>query len=70
MFVDSAFNVKESFVKKSRSYLKSSMEKLNFKNDPETQRQYINNWVLNKTNNKISELFPQGCYDYINVFLI
>lgn len=68
MFVDSAFNVKESFVEKSRNYLKSSMEKLNFKKDPETQRQFINNWVLKKTNNKISNLFPEGYYDNINVF--
>lgn len=69
MFVDSAFNVKDDFVEKSTSYLKSPMRKLNFKNDPEPQRQLINNWVLNKTNNKICELFPKGCYDYIHVCL-
>lgn len=69
MFVDSAFNVKESFVDSSRNYLKSSIEKLDFKNDPETQRQFINNWVSNKTNNKIRELFPRGCYDSKNVSL-
>jgi len=60
MFVDTAFNVKDSFVKDSMNYLKSSMEKLNFKNNPEQQRQYLNNWVLNKTNNKIKDLFPKG----------
>lgn len=60
MFVDTTFNVKDSFVKDSMNYLKSSMDKLNFKKDPETQRQFINNWVLNKTNNKIKDLFPSG----------
>jgi len=60
MFVDTAFNVKDSFVENSKKYLKSSMEKLNFKKDPEQQRQYLNNWVLNKTNNKIKDLFPKG----------
>ncbi|KAL5234128.1 hypothetical protein ACI65C_001538 [Semiaphis heraclei] len=59
MFVDTAFNVKDSFVENSKKYLKSSMEKLNFKNDPEQQRQHINNWVLSKTNNKIKDLFPK-----------
>uniref|UniRef100_A0A481MQK4 Serpin n=1 Tax=Nipponaphis monzeni TaxID=196483 RepID=A0A481MQK4_9HEMI len=60
MFVDTTFNVKESFVNNSNTYLKSSMEKLNFNNDPEAQRQFINNWVLGKTNNKIKDLFPAG----------
>lgn len=60
MFVDSNFNIKKSFVENSMNYLKSSMEKLNFNSDPENQRKYINNWVLNKTNNKINELFPAG----------
>jgi serpin B len=60
MFVDTAFNVKDSFVENSRKYLKSSMEKLNFKNDPEQQRKYLNDWVLSKTNNKIKDLFPKG----------
>lgn len=42
------------------NYLKSSMEKLNFKTDPERQRQYINDWVSNKTNDKIKGLFAEG----------
>jgi len=60
MFVDTAFNVKDSFVENSKKYLKSSIEKLNFKNNPEEQRQYLNNWVLNETNNKIKDVFPKG----------
>jgi len=60
MFVDETFEVKKSFVENSMKYLNSSMEKLNFKNDPKEQRRYLNNWVLSKTNNKIKDLFPEG----------
>ncbi|KAL5232727.1 hypothetical protein ACI65C_000137 [Semiaphis heraclei] len=59
MFVDKVFNVKESFLENSMKYFKSSLEKLNFKNEPEQQCQYLNNWVLNKTNNKIKDLFSK-----------
>lgn len=62
MFVDTSFNVKDSFVQNSMKYLKSTLEKLGFNAAPEIQRQYLNNWVLNKTNNKIKDLFPQGNY--------
>jgi len=67
MFVDSTFNVKSSFVDNSKTYLKSTMEKLNFLTEPEKQRKYINNWVLEKTNNKIAELFPAGYCQYNNI---
>lgn len=60
MFIDTEFTVKDSFVQNSMKYLKSTMEKLKFKSDPEKQRQYLNNWVLTKTNNKIKDLFPAG----------
>jgi len=54
MFVDTNFDVKDSFVENnSKKYLKSSMEKLDFRNGPEQQRQYLNNWVLIQTKNKI-----------------
>jgi len=59
-FIDTAYNVKDTFVENCRKYLKSSSKKLNFKNDPEQQRQYLNNWVLNETNNKIKDVFPKG----------
>ncbi|NP_001156566.1 serine protease inhibitor 4-like isoform 1 [Acyrthosiphon pisum] len=63
MFVDTDFDVKDSFVENSKKYLKSSMEKLDFRNDPERQRQYLNNWVLIQTNNKIKGFF--SCKDSI-----
>jgi len=62
MFVENSFNLNSKFVEKLQKYLQSSMEKLNFRDEPEAQRQFINNWVLNKTNNKIKDLFPGGIY--------
>ncbi|XP_015378838.1 PREDICTED: serpin B4-like [Diuraphis noxia] len=60
MFVDTSFNVKDSFVENSMKYLKSSMEKLEIKKNPEQQCQYLNDWVSSKTNSKIKNLFPKG----------
>lgn len=60
MFVDTSSNINQTFVDNSLKYLKSSMEKLDFMNNPETQRQYLNDWISNKTNNKINDLFPPG----------
>ncbi|VVC37390.1 Serpin domain,Serpin, conserved site [Cinara cedri] len=60
MFVDTSFNVKQIFVENSVKYMKSSVEKLDFANNPETQCQYLNSWILNKTDNKVKDLFPAG----------
>lgn len=60
MFIDTKFNIEESFVNNAKQFLKSSAEKVNFETQPEEQRNYINNWVLDKTNKKISNLFPKG----------
>lgn len=60
MFIDTKFNVKQSFVNDCKTYLNSSLEILNFKENPEVQRQFINDWVLEKTKNKIENLFPAG----------
>ncbi len=38
---------------------------LNFVSDPEGSRQTINNWVAQKTEDKIKELLPQGSIDSI-----
>lgn len=61
MFVDTNYNVNPKFVDNSMTYLNSSLTQLNFKDNPDEQRQFINNWVSKKTNNKINELFTKGC---------
>lgn len=68
MFIDKTFNIKTKFLTDSTTFLKSSVENLNFNSNPEEQRQYLNNWVLNKTNNKIKDIFPQGMvYVFIRI---
>jgi len=62
MFVDTHFDVKDSFVENCKKYLKSSMKKLDFKNNPEKQRKYLNNWILIQTNNKIKDFFSGKGY--------
>lgn len=60
IYVDTSFDIKQRFVDDSKTYFNSSMIKLSFKSDPEEQRQYINDWVLSKTNLKINEVYPKG----------
>ncbi|XP_050527349.1 leukocyte elastase inhibitor-like isoform X2 [Daktulosphaira vitifoliae] len=57
MFIDNSFKVKQHYIDKTCKYLNSTMEKVNFKENPEHQREYINSWVENKTNGKIKDLF-------------
>lgn len=61
MFIDNTLKVKDSFAENCIQYFMSSIEKLDFKNNPKEQCQYINNWVLNKTNEKIKGIFSEGC---------
>lgn len=59
--VDTSVNVKDSFVE-NYQILKIFYGKIGNKKTPAQQRQYLNYWVLSKTNNKIKNLFPEGFY--------
>ena len=61
MFVNTAFNIKDSFVENSEKYLKLSIEKLNFKNDTEQQRHYLNNNSNTKHENSQNNLNNEQC---------
>jgi len=41
-------------------YYEGKTTNLDFKNEPDSSRLIINNWVEDKTNNKIKDLFPVG----------
>lgn len=60
VFVDSVFNIKNSFAEKSTKHLKLSAEKLHFKSDLDTECQEMNDRVLDETNGKINNLFPKS----------
>lgn len=60
MFINNSFKVKQNYMDKTKKYLNSAMEKVDFKGNPEYQRQHINSWVESQTNGKIKDLFPGG----------
>jgi serpin B len=45
------------------NYYKGNVTNLDFKMNPEGSRTTINSWVENQTNNKITNLIPQGAID-------
>ncbi|XP_050430549.1 leukocyte elastase inhibitor-like isoform X2 [Adelges cooleyi] len=59
MFVENSYTIKQSYLEKTNEYLNSTIEKLDFKSNPEVQLVYLNNWVESKTNGKIKDLFSK-----------
>lgn len=55
-FLDEYFNL-------INQYYDGKVTNLNFKQDPEGSRVTINNWVEDKTNDKIKDLIPSGMID-------
>ena len=55
-FLDEYFNVVDQ-------YYNGKVTNLDFKRDPEGSRVTINNWVEDKTNDKIKDLIPSGMID-------
>ncbi|XP_050535132.1 serpin B4-like [Daktulosphaira vitifoliae] len=58
MFIDNSFKIKQNYLEETKNYMKTAVEILNFKENPENQRTYLNEWVEKKTNGKIKNLFP------------
>ncbi|HXK48858.1 MAG TPA: serpin family protein [Clostridiales bacterium] len=52
----------DSFLKTNKTHYKTEMTNLNFA-DSEKSRKTINDWVADKTKDKIKELIPQGILD-------
>jgi serpin B len=50
----------DTFVQLNNQYYHAGLENVDFINDTETSRQTINQWVEEKTNEKIKNLIPQG----------
>ncbi|XP_075238110.1 serpin B11-like isoform X2 [Lycorma delicatula] len=59
-FLDEEFPIVDSFQNDLRSNFDASVETLDFKNRSEDSRLMINNFVKNKTNNLIHDLFGKG----------
>lgn len=60
MFIEKTVSVKPKFNENATKYFKSGATSVNFKTEFEAARQQINQWVEEKTNNKIRELLAKG----------
>ena len=58
------FHFLDEYLTTVEKYYGGKTTNLDFKNEPDTSRLIINNWVEDKTNNKIKDLFPEGSIDY------
>ncbi len=60
LWVQSGFNLLDSFVSSVREAYSASVENVDFANDTEGSRETINSWVAENTRNRILNLIPQG----------
>jgi serpin B len=61
--VEQAFSINQTFTSTLSTYYGAAAYLADFKNNPSGATTNINNWVANKTNNKILNLIPQGAID-------
>lgn len=62
-WVQRDFRIVPEFKEALNNYFNAELGIANFKQNPEQARNEINNWVSNKTENYIQNLFPQGTID-------
>ncbi len=60
LWVQDGFNLLEEYVDEVTRFYDAGIRNLNFSGDPEGSREIINNWVAERTLNKILNLIPQG----------
>jgi serpin B len=54
------YPVRDQFISNSENYYSGNVTKMDFVNQPEESRNTINDWVEEKTNDKIKDLIPAG----------
>ena len=57
------FPFRESFVETLAAHYAAGMHEVDFRADPETSRETINDWVEDQTEGKIEDLLPEGVID-------
>ena len=60
MYIDNQYNLNSLYEFKSNQYLSSKPEKVDFAQNPNVARGQINDWVEQKTNEKIKDFLPSG----------
>ena len=60
VWLQTGYPIEENFTTKLKEYYQSEAHQQDFIGDPEAARLVINEWVENRTNNKIENLFPEN----------
>jgi len=60
VFLDSRFEVKQSYEEKVECYYHSNVTRLPLQQDPERSADHINSWITRKTNNRIKDMINTG----------
>lgn len=60
LFGQERHKFKEEFLRDTKTYYKASLEAVDFQHDPDVSRRHINDWVAEKTSQKIKDLLPSG----------
>lgn len=60
VWIENSFDVNPGFAEKIRTFYAAVAENVDFKNAPEDQRERINEWVSEHTEQKIQQLIPRG----------
>nr|ATU82942.1 secreted Serpin protein [Pristhesancus plagipennis] len=63
MFIEKTLGVKSDFQKNALNYFSADAGQVDFIKNAEAARNLINNWVLEKTNDKIKDLLAPGVVD-------
>ncbi|XP_034027565.1 leukocyte elastase inhibitor-like isoform X2 [Thalassophryne amazonica] len=59
LFGELSFQFKKEYIQNTEKYYDASLEPMDFKNNSEAARVHINNWVEEKTKDKIKDLLPK-----------
>ena len=63
LWVREDYLLNEQYTSNVENYYDGTITPLDFMGEPEESRLIINNWVENKTNNKIKDLLAKGIFD-------
>ncbi len=63
LWIQKSYPIKEQYIFNVENYYSGKVTKLNFVGQPEESKDTINDWVEEKTNDKIKDLIPDGFID-------
>ncbi len=63
LFGEESYTFVPEFVALTRDRYRAPLQGVSFVSDPEAQREHINGWVMEQTNDRIEDLLPTGSID-------